>query len=98
VLVQRVWSWHSSTATCRSLSNLIVVAGVLEKSEDRSLYTHMVSEIKSLASGVRVCKFVKVDREQVRVNHTLANWARTEHRMEVWLGSGPDVVWKLNLL
>jgi hypothetical protein len=32
-----------------------LVSVVLEKSQDRSLYTHMVSEIKSLASGVRVC-------------------------------------------
>jgi hypothetical protein len=53
---------------------------------------HLISEIKSLASGDRLCKFVKVDRGQVRVSHYLANWARSEHRTVVWLVLGPDVV------
>jgi hypothetical protein len=33
-----------------------------------------------------------VDRGQVRVNHVLANWARTERRTVTWLGSAPDFV------
>jgi hypothetical protein len=34
--------------------------------------------------------FVKVDRSQNRVSHYLANFARTESRTMVWIGSGPD--------
>jgi hypothetical protein len=69
-----------------------LVSAVLGKSKDRSFYMHLISEIKSLASGDRLCKFVKVDRGKVRVSHCLANWARSEHRTAVWLGWGPDVV------
>ena len=52
----------------------------------------MISEIKLLASGDRVCKFVKVDRGQVRVSHCLANLARAENLSMFWLGSEPEVV------
>jgi ribonuclease HI len=69
-----------------------LVSAILAKSKDRSLYMHLISEIKSLASGDRLCKFVKVDRGQVRVSHCLVKWARSDHRTAVWLGSGSDVV------
>ena len=46
-----------------------------------------------LSSQDRSIKFVKVDRGQVRVSHCLANFAGTERRSDVWLGSRPpDIV------
>jgi hypothetical protein len=53
---------------------------------------HFISEIKRLSSQDRVCKFVKVDRSQIRVSHCLANFARAEHQTDVWLDSGPEIM------
>jgi hypothetical protein len=55
---------------------------------------HLVSEIKRLSSLDRVCKFVKVDRSQIRVSHCLANLARAQHQTDVWLGSGPEIMFR----
>ena len=55
-------------------------------------FLHIISEIKLLAGRDRECKFVKVDRGQVRVSHCLANWARTENVTAFWFGTGPDIV------
>jgi hypothetical protein len=51
---------------------------------------HIIFEIKRLVNTERVCKFVKLDRGQVRVSHCLANLARTEHRTLFSFRSGPD--------
>jgi hypothetical protein len=68
-----------------------VISVALERTLDRSPYLNIISDIKLLASLDRVCKFVKVDRSEVRASHCLANFTRTEHNTSVWLGSGPDV-------
>jgi ribonuclease HI len=60
--------------------------------QDRSPFMHLIADIKRLAKNYRVCKFVKVDRSQVRSSHCLANMARAEHKSMVWLGSSPDCV------
>ena len=57
---------------------LQLVAAIQEGSLNRSSLMHIVSEIKSLSSRNRVCKFVKVDRLQIRVSHYLANFARVK--------------------
>ena len=69
-----------------------LVSAVAEKSQDRSSFMNIISDIKLLASSFRECKIVKVDRGQVRISHCLANCARTEGRSAVWLGSGPEAV------
>ena len=71
---------------------LQLVVAIQEGSLNRSSLMHIVSEIKSLSSRNRVCKFVKVDRLQVRVSHCLANFARVERRTELWMSSGPDIM------
>ena len=68
------------------------MAAVGENSQNRSPFLHIISEIKLLAARDRECKFVKVDRGQVRVSHCLANWARTENITAFWFGSGPDIM------
>ena len=55
-------------------------------------FLHIISEIKLLVGRDRECKFVKVDRGQVRVSHCLANWTRTENITAFWFGSGPDIM------
>jgi ribonuclease HI len=76
-------------------SNLIMAA--TGKTQDRSVLVHFISEIRFLSS-TRQISFVKADRLQNRVSHGLANFARSEARTMVWLGSGPDcVVQELNL-
>jgi hypothetical protein len=55
---------------------------------------HLVSEIKRLSLLDRVCKFVRVDRSQVRVSHCLANFARAECQTDVWLDSGPEIMFR----
>jgi ribonuclease HI len=58
----------------------------------------MAATGKSQLSSTRQISFVKADRLQNRVSHGLANFARSEARTMVWLGSGPDcVVQELNL-
>jgi ribonuclease HI len=69
-----------------------LVSAVQERQPDRSLLMHFISEIKRLSSQDRVCKFVKVDRSQIRVSHCLANFARAEHQTDVWLDSGPEIM------
>jgi hypothetical protein len=64
------------------------VVAFLHSSQD---YTHLILEFKSLASFGKLCKFVKVDRGQVRVSHCLANWARIESRTFVRFVSARDV-------
>jgi hypothetical protein len=68
-----------------------MIEAVRSKEKDRSSYLHLISEIK-LSSQTRVYDFVKVERLQVRVSHCLANFARAERHIAIWLGSGPDVV------
>jgi ribonuclease HI len=69
-----------------------LVAAVQDHSLDRSPMMHLVSEIKRLSCLDRTCKFVKVDRSQIRVSHCLANFARAENQTDFWLGSGPDIM------
>jgi hypothetical protein len=71
-----------------------VVSASMEKITDRSLYFNIISGIRLLANCDRLCKFVKVDRLEVRVSHCLANFARTDHIRDVWHGSGPDFVFQ----
>ena len=68
-------------------SQVIRVAS--EKSLDRSPFLNIISDIRFLSNQDRVCKFVKVDRSEVRISHCLANLARAA---VVWPGSGSDVV------
>jgi ribonuclease HI len=55
-----------------------VVSAVQNRHPDRSPLLHLVSEIKRCFSLDRMCKFVRVDRSQIRVSHCLANFARVE--------------------
>jgi hypothetical protein len=55
-----------------------------EKSLDRSPFLNIISDIRFLSNQDRVCKFVKVDRSEVRISHCLANFARAEERTVVW--------------
>jgi ribonuclease HI len=64
-----------------------VIRVASEKSLDRSPFLNIISDIRFLSNQDRVCKFVKVDRSEVRISHCLA-----EKRTVVWPGSGPDVV------
>ena len=68
-----------------------MVSMLKDSAVDRSPYLHIIFNIKRLASAGRICNFVKVDREQVRVSHCLANWARLEHQTVFMFGSGPDI-------
>ncbi|KAK1692046.1 hypothetical protein QYE76_008743 [Lolium multiflorum] len=70
----------------------ILVDAIKEKNQDRSSVAHLISEIRDMFNSNRVISFVKVDRMQNRVSHCLANLARTEARIAVWLGSGPEVL------
>jgi hypothetical protein len=45
-----------------------VISVALERTLDRSPYLNIISDIKLLASLDRVCKFVKVDRSEVRAS------------------------------
>jgi ribonuclease HI len=72
-----------------------VVAAVNSSKQDRSSVLFWVDELKALVNQDRVCKFVKVERSQVRVSHVLANSARAERRNAIWLGSGPEAVLQL---
>jgi hypothetical protein len=72
-----------------------VVAAVNSSKQDRSSVLFWVDELKALVNQDRVCKFVKVERSQVRVSHVLANSARAERRNAFWLGSGPEAVLQL---
>jgi ribonuclease HI len=67
-----------------------LITAINNGSQDRSSIRHIISEIKLLANGTTNVSFVKVDRSQNRVSHCLANFARTESRTMVWIGSGPD--------
>ena len=67
-----------------------LVAAVRVKTQDRSPYMHIISEIKELDKIGRICTFVKVDHRQVQASHCLANYATTEHCNLVWFESGPD--------
>jgi hypothetical protein len=63
---------------------------VKASTQDRSSLMYLISDIKSLSSQGRACKFVKVERSQIRVSHCLANLARTDRCTLTWLGSGSD--------
>ena len=65
---------------------------IQEPSLNRSPLMHIVSKIKSFSSQNRACKFVKVDHLQIRVSHCLTNFTRAEHRIELWLVSGPHIM------
>jgi ribonuclease HI len=69
-----------------------LISSIHAKEQDRSPFLHSISEIKELASGSRLCNFVKVDRSQVRISHCLANLARAENITQFWLGSSPECV------
>jgi ribonuclease HI len=69
---------------------VVLITAINNGSQDRSSIRHIISEIKLLANGTTNVSFVKVDRSQNRVSHCLANFARTESRTMVWIGSGPD--------
>jgi ribonuclease HI len=69
-----------------------LVEVVSSSTQDRSALLHLISDIKNLSSCDRLCKFVKVERSQVRVSHCLANFARTERRTVMWLGFGSEDV------
>ena len=59
---------------------------------DRSLLASLVAEIKYLFSLRKTC-ITQIKRSQNVVGDFLVNFARTENRAVVWLGSGPpDVV------
>jgi hypothetical protein len=62
------------------------------RTKNRSSVAHLISEIRDMFNSNRVISFIKVDRMQNRINHCLANLARTEARTAVWLGSGPEVL------
>jgi ribonuclease HI len=47
----------------------LLVAAVRETAQDRSIYMHIITEIKELVRQDRICSFVKVDRQQVRASH-----------------------------
>jgi hypothetical protein len=68
----------------------LVISAAMDKTMDRSPYLNIISDIKLLARQSRFCKFVKVDRSEVRASHFLANLARVENRTEFWFGSSPD--------
>jgi ribonuclease HI len=72
-----------------------LVVAVSSPTHDRSPFLHWVNEIKSLASILCQCRFVKVERIQVRVSDFLANLARLQHQSMIWLGSGPEDVLQL---
>jgi hypothetical protein len=69
---------HSQLPIVVEYGCLQLVLAISAKSQDRSSFQNTTKEIQLLASGTRVCKFVKVDRSQVRISHCmcLANWAR----------------------
>ena len=69
-----------------------LISAVLDTGTNRLSFFHSILEIRNLVTGNRVCKFVKLDRSQVRISHCLANWARAESKTQFWFGSGPDVV------
>jgi hypothetical protein len=69
-----------------------VISALMEKIADFSLYFNIISDIRLLDNFDRLCKFVKVDRSEVRVSHFLANFARTNHITDVCHRSGPDFV------
>jgi hypothetical protein len=72
-----------------------LVVAVSSPTHDRSPFLHWVNEIKSLASILCQCRFVKVERIQVRVSDFLANLARLQRQSMIWLGSGPEDVLQL---
>ena len=61
---------------------------------DRSVYGHLVAEIKSLMVG-REFISQKLHRTQNRVADCLAGYSRSERATTVWLGSGPPCIEEL---
>lgn len=57
-------------------TDCIIVKAVQDRQPDRSRL--IIAEIKRFSSVDSVCKFVKVDRSQVRVSHCIVNFAKTE--------------------
>jgi hypothetical protein len=59
-----------------------------EKTQDRSLLLHLISENRFLVNENRHITFVKTDRSQNRVSHCLA----TDERYMFWSDSGSKCI------
>uniref|UniRef100_A0ACD6A976 Uncharacterized protein n=1 Tax=Avena sativa TaxID=4498 RepID=A0ACD6A976_AVESA len=74
------------------LDSSVLIDAIGGRSQDRSCLAFLIKEIKDLIQGRRNISIVKVDREQNRASHSLANFARTDAKIAGWLGSGPEVL------
>ena len=79
-----------------SNSNLIVEVDCLEmvkllknKATDRSIYSFLIEEIKQLIK-VRQTFITHVTRSENTVSHFMANYARLNAYVDVWLATGPE--------
>jgi hypothetical protein len=73
--------------------NLVSAVTVKTRSQDCSPFWNTIKEIQVLASGSRVCKFVKVvNHSQVRISYCLANWARVESQNYDLFRFSPGVI------
>jgi hypothetical protein len=63
---------------------------------NRSTYGHLFDEVKRLLS-LRVFVLVKIDREQNKVAHCLANYGRSDDSTACWLRQIPDCASQLVL-
>jgi hypothetical protein len=66
------------------------------KVRDKSPLVHLISEIGDIINGSRLISIVKVDRVYNWASHCLANYAKVEAKIDLWLGRGPKV-WSLVL-
>jgi hypothetical protein len=70
------------------------ISAINSRGQERSPFWNTIKEIQVLASESRVCKFVKLDRSQVRISHWLIAWSiGPEQRAKlIWFDSVPDVL------
>jgi hypothetical protein len=68
-----------------------VVSAVREDNRNKSVYGHLLEEVKRLIS-LREASCVKITRDQNRVAHSLANLGRTGGSTDCWVRHTPDTI------
>lgn len=80
------------------VDSIQVVNILKDEAVDRSAFASLVAEIKYLLSLHKTC-ITHINRSKNIVSDYLANFARTENKIVIWLGSGPPEavdVWKVD--
>jgi hypothetical protein len=68
---------------------LEIIKMLQNKNMNRSVYTTIIEEVKSLPKDRQTC-IIHVKRAQNISSHSLANFARINDHTAVWLSYGPE--------